>query len=296
MLRISQKSQITILVILFVITIVVWVFVFVEAEEKDVLEIDFYDVGQGDAIFIETGDGKQILVDGGPSSIILEKLGKEMPFYDRYIDLVILSHPEYDHINGLIEVIKRYNIGVIITNGVVRDTNQYKEWIRVIEQENIPVYIAQLGGQIGFGNDVEMDILYPFENLSGKEVSNTNNSSIVARLIYKDFEILLTGDIEKSVERKLVDSNLDLQADVLKVAHHGSKTSSTEEFLRAVNSIVNVIQAGRDNKYGHPHQEVLERMANILTFTTANDGDVEILSNGKELVLNKERATRNQFK
>ncbi len=261
------------------ITVIVWMFVFVDAKERDVLEIDFYDVGQGDAIFIETGNGKQILVDGGPSSIILEKLGEEMPFYDRYIDLVILTHPEYDHINGLIEVIKRYNIGAIITNGVVRDTNQYKEWIKIIEQENIPIYIAQLGGQIVFGDDVEMDILYPFENLNGKEISNTNNSSIVAKLIYKDFEILLTGDIEKSVERKLIDSNLDLQADVLKVAHHGSKTSSTEEFLKAVDSVLNIIQAGKDNKYGHPHDEVLARMTADI-FVTGKGGDVRVLSNG----------------
>lgn len=276
---IQEKNKIRILIVLFVITIIIWVFVFREAKQNDILEIDFFDVGQGDGIFVETGDGKQMLVDGGPSNVILEKLGKEMGFYDRYIDLVILTHPEYDHIGGLIEVIKRYNIGAIITTGVVRDTNQYKEWIKIIEQKNIPIYIAQLGGQIDFGNNIKMDILYPFENLVGQEVSNTNNSSIVGKLVYKDFEVLLTGDIEKSVERKLVNSGIDLKADVLKVPHHGSKTSSTEEFLQAVNSVINIIQAGKDNKYGHPHQEVLERMANV--FITGKSGDVEILTNGK---------------
>jgi competence protein ComEC len=276
---IQEKNKIRILIVLFVITIIIWVFVFREAKQNDILEIDFFDVGQGDGIFVETGDGKQMLVDGGPSNVILEKLGKEMGFYDRYIDLVILTHPEYDHIGGLIEVIKRYNIGAIITTGVVRDTNQYKEWIKIIEQKNIPIYIAQLGGQIDFGNNIKMDILYPFENLVGQEVSNTNNSSIVGKLVYKDFEVLLTGDIEKSVERKLVNSGIDLKADVLKVPHHGSKTSSTEEFLQAVNSVINIIQAGKDNKYGHPHQEVLERMANVLV--TGQIGDLEILSNGR---------------
>lgn len=283
----QEKTKIKILGVLFIIAAIVWVFVFVEAEETDILEIDFYDIGQGDSIFIETGDGKQILIDGGPSSVILEKLGKEMPFYDRYIDLVILTHPEYDHINGLIEVIKRYSIGAIITTGVVRDTNQYEEWIRVIEQKNIPIYIAQLGGKIDFGNNIKIHILYPFESLAGKEISKTNNTSVVGKLIYKDFELLLTGDIEKSVERKLINSNIDLKSDVLKIPHHGSKTSSTEEFLKAVNAFIAIIQAGKDNKYGHPHQEVLERMANILTFQTSQDGDIEILSNGEELVLNK---------
>jgi competence protein ComEC len=206
-----------------------------------------------------------------------------MNFYDRYIDLIILTHPEYDHITGLIEVIKRYNIGAIITNGVVRDTDQYKEWVKIIEQKNIPVYIAQLGGQINFNSpagELKMDILYPFENLAGQEVSDVNNSSIVAKLVYNDFEVLLTGDIEKSVEKKLIDSGLDLRADVLKVPHHGSKSSSTEEFLKAVNSILNVIQAGKDNKYGHPHDEVLARMANSVVSITGESGDLRILSDG----------------
>jgi len=281
MSMLNSKNQIKILISLFATTIIIWIFIFAEARQDNILEIDFFDVGQGDAIFIETPDGKQILVDGGPSSVILEKLGKEMNFYDRHIDLIILTHPEYDHITGLIEVIKRYNIGAIITTGVVRDTNQYKEWVKTIEQKNIPVYIAQLGGKINFNppaGEIKMDILYPFENLAGQEVSDVNNSSIVAKLVYNDFELLLTGDIEKSIEKKLVNSGLDLKADILKVPHHGSKSSSTEEFLKAVSSVLNVIQAGKDNKYGHPHDEVLARMANF--FITGESGDLGILSNG----------------
>ena len=136
-------------------------------------------------------------------------------------------------------------------------------------------------------NNIQLNILYPFENLAGDKVSNTNNSSIVSKLIYEDFEVLLTGDIEKSVEKKLVNSDIDLQADVLKVPHHGSKTSSTEEFLKAVESIVNIIQAGADNKYGHPHQEVLDRMAMIFVLNTGKSGDVEILSDGENFWTNK---------
>ena len=265
------------------IAIVVWVFVFAENSKGDILKVDFFDVGQGDGIFVETGDGKQMLVDGGPSNVILEKLGKEMTFYDRYIDLVILTHPEYDHISGLIEVVKRYSIGAIITTGVIRDTNQYKEWIKIIEQRNIPIYIAQLGGVLELNKDIKLNILYPFENLAGQKVSNTNNTSIVGKLIYNNFELLLTGDIEKSVERKLVNSNINLQADILKVAHHGSKTSSAEEFLRAVGSVINIIQAGKDNKYGHPHDEVLVRMTADI-FVTGDRGDIKLLSDGYEFL------------
>jgi len=275
---IQEKTRRNILIVLFVIAVVVWVFVFGEAKQSDVLEIDFFDIGQGDGIFVETGDGKQMLIDAGPSNVILDKLGKEMSFYDRYIDLVVLTHPEYDHINGLIEIIKRYDVGAIITTGVVRDTNQYKEWVKIIEQKNIPIYIAQLGGQIELNKDIKLNILYPFDNLAGKKVSNTNNTSIVGKLIYKDFELLLTGDIEKSIERKLINSGLNLKSDILKVAHHGSKTSSSKEFLKAVDSLVNIIQAGKDNKYGHPHQEVLNRMANVLV--TGQIGDLEILTDG----------------
>ena len=266
--------------IIFVILIFVWVWVFVEEQQK-FLEIDFFDVGQGDAIFIETPNKKQVLIDGGPGLTILDKLGKEMPFWDRYIDLVVLTHPEYDHLGGLIEVAKRYKIGGIVTVGVVRDTDDYQEWQKIIEQERIPILIAQAGGIINLDNNIKFIILYPFENLSGVESKDSNNTSIVGQLVYKDFELLLTGDIEKKTEKELIKSGTNLASDILKVAHHGSKTSTTEEFLKAVNPIVSVIQFGKDNSYGHPHQEVLDRLKQFgQIFGTGKDGDVEILSDG----------------
>ncbi len=265
--------------IIFIILVLAWTLVFVE-RQQEFLEIDFYNVGQGDAIFIETPDKRQILVDGGPDLTILEKLGKEMPFWDRYIDLVILTHPEYDHIGGLIEVIKCYEIGSILTTGVVRDTAEYEEWIRVIEKEKIPFIIAQAGGIIDLGDGIKLVVLYPFESLSGQKIKKANNSSIVAQLVYKDFEVLLTGDIEKEVERKLVGAGINLQSDVLKVPHHGSKTSSINEFITAVNPFVAVIQAGKDNSYGHPHGSVLDRLSGATTFITGWNGDIEIVTDG----------------
>jgi competence protein ComEC len=279
-MSIFQKFSWKTLAIVFVVVILVWVFVSIEGRGNKFLEIDFYDVGQGDAIFIETPNGKQILVDGGPDLTILEKLGRELPFWDRYIDLVILTHPEYDHIGGLIEIIKRYKIGGILTTGVVRNTAEYKEWKRVIKEANIPIYIAQAGGVINLGDDMELLILHPFENLAGQEIKKSNNVSIVAQLVYKDFELLLTGDIEKKVERALVNSGVNLESDILKVPHHGSKTSSTKNFIQAVNPIVAIIQAGKDNSYGHPHQSVLDTLSEITTFCTGQDGDIEILSDG----------------
>jgi len=180
----------------------------------------------------------------------------------------------------LIEVLKRYQVGAVIVNGIIRETEQYKEFINAIKAKNILIYIAKSGGEINLGNNVKIDILYPLENLKGKILTDSNNSSIVAKLIYNNFETIFTGDIEKSVENKLVKSGIDLKSDVLKIAHHGSKTSTSEECLKAVNAIMAVIEVGKDNKYGHPHQEVLERLKNLVVFTTGKNGDVEIFSNG----------------
>lgn len=281
LVSIFKNKLFRILTIVFIVLILAWVWVFIE-ERREFLEINFYDVGQGDSIFIETPAKKQILVDGGPDLIILEKLGKELPFWDRHIDLVILTHPEYDHMAGLIEVIKRYKINGILTTGVVRDTAEYQEWEKIIKEENIPIYIAYTGGVINLGNDIKLFVLHPFENLSGQEIKNSNNTSVVARLVYKDFELLLTGDIEKKIEKELI-KNLpagELQSDILKIAHHGSKTSTTEDFIKAVNPLVAVIQAGKNNSYGHPHQSVLDTLSNIATFITGRDSDVEILTDG----------------
>lgn len=283
---IQKKQKIGLLIFLFIIAIIIWIFVF-KQEGNKFLKVEFFDVGQGDAIFIETMDKKQILIDGGPDLSILEKIGREMPFYDRYIDLIILSHPEADHLSGLIEIIKRYQIGAIIMTGIFRDTEQYKEWLRNIERKNIPIYLAKSGGEINFNNGIRFDILYPFETLVGKELSESNNTSIVGKLVYNNFEALFTGDIEKSVENKLISAGVNLKSDILKIAHHGSKTSTSEEFLKAVNAILAVIPVGKDNKYGHPHQEVLERLANLGIFQTDRDGDVEILSDGINFFVKK---------
>ncbi len=279
---IQKKQKIGLLVILFLATVILWIFVFIENHQSNLLAIKFLDVGQGDAEFIETPDKKQVLIDGGPDLTILEKLGRAMAFYDHYIDLIILTHPEADHLSGLIEVAKRYRIGAIITTGVVRDTEEYKQWTEIIKEKDIPLYITKANGEIDFGNNIKMKILYPLENLIGQKISDSNNTSIIAQLDYKNFEALFTGDVEKSVENKLVVSGINLNSDILKIAHHGSKTSSGEEFLKAVDAFVAVIEVGKDNRYGHPHQEVLDRLANLEIFQTGKDGNIEILSDGEK--------------
>ncbi|MEK7503647.1 MAG: ComEC/Rec2 family competence protein [Patescibacteria group bacterium] len=257
------------------------------------LEVTFFDVGQGDAIFIETTEHQQILIDGGPSGQkVLEKLGKEMPFWDRTIDLIVLTHPERDHMAGLLEVLKRYRVQNILWTGVVRDTSEYREWQKLIEVEGANIYIAYAGLQIS-GEQFSADprrtvlrILYPFESLEGKEVKDSNNTSIILRLVYGEISFLFTGDATQSVERQLLKRDKpSINADVLKVGHHGSKTSTVQEFVEAVSPETAVISLGKDNSYGHPHQATLDTLAKygISILRTDISGDIKIFSDGNNL-------------
>lgn len=276
-----------ILVILFCLNILSWMIVY-DLTRPQFLEINFFDVGQGDAIFIETPRRQQILIDGGPDSTILEKLTKEMPFWDRSIDLIILSHPESDHLLGLLEVLKRYKIENILWTGVIRDTSGYKEWVRLIKNEKAKIFISVAGQKIILSrSDINnfLEILYPFENLKEQEFKDSNDTSIVARLVFDKNSFLFTGDLYKSGEKKLVEKGVDIDSEILKVSHHGSKTSSLEEFIEKVSPEMAIISVGKDNRYGHPHQEVLETLVKygITILRTDLDGDIKIISDGKNL-------------
>lgn len=255
--------------------------------ERRELEVVFFDIGQGDAIFIETPQKHQVLIDGGPDAAILEKLGKVMPFWDRTIDLVILTHPEHDHIAGLIEVLKRYKVENILWTGIVRNTSEYSEWVKLVQEEKANVFAAKAGEKIKSGK-VLLEVLHPFENLAGQEFENSNDTSIINRLIFGRTSFLFTGDISKSVEKKLaVNAKNTIGSNILKVSHHGSKTSTAPEFLTEVVPEIAVISAGRKNPYGHPHQEVLETLADydITVLRTDIEGDIKITSDGERLLV-----------
>ena len=283
MLRKDKNFIFGILGILFFLNILAWIAVY-DLSQPHFLEVNFFDVGQGDAIFIETPQRHQILIDGGPDSTILEKLTKEMPFWDRSIDLIILTHPDADHLSGLIEVLKRYKVEKILWTGIVKDTPAYQEWLKLIENEKAIIFIAQAGQRIKAGR-AYWDILWPMENLEGKELKNTNNTSIIAKLVFGVNSFLFTGDAYKSVEKKLIESGANLDSDILKVSHHGSKTSTSEEFIEKVSPKTAIISVGKDNKYGHPHQEVLETLAkyDINILRTDLQGDIKILCNSQSL-------------
>jgi len=220
------------------ITVVIWYSVFYFESRQNLL-VTFFDVEQGDSIFIETPNGNQILIDGGPNDRILGKLGRTLPFWDRSIDLVILTHPEKDHLAGLVDVLDRYKVGAALWTGVEHSTAEYREWVSALEEKNTPTFIARVGQRVKIGSDITLDILAPFDDWNGKTATKLNDTGIVSRLQHGKISMLFTGDISKSVERRLLFESLNsklliLDSDVLKVGHHGSKTSSIEEFLNAV--------------------------------------------------------------
>jgi len=268
------------LIFIFVLLVVLpWFVLFSWPNQR--LHFIACNVGQGDAILITKGSN-QVLIDGGPNNKVLSCLSENMPFWDRTIDLIILTHPEHDHMAGLMEVLKSYEVKNVLWTGVVRDNAEYKEWLDLIGQEGAKIEIAKSGQKVRAG-DVCFNVLYPLESLEGQEIKNTNNTSIVGRLTFGNNSFLFTGDALKSVEKKLIDEKAELNSDVLKVGHHGSKTSSGDDFIREVSPEVAVIQVGRDNHYGHPHQETLEtfKKYDIKVLRTDIDGDIKIVSDGE---------------
>ncbi|MDO8639684.1 MAG: ComEC/Rec2 family competence protein [bacterium] len=295
----NRRLVFGILLSLFVFNILAWSAV-LDIGRSRVLEVNFFDVGQGDAVFIETPEKQQILIDGGPDSTVLEKLGKEMPSWDKTIDLVILTHPEKDHMQGLLDVLKRYKIKNILWTGVVRDTAEFQEWEKLLKEKEIKegtkITIAKAGQIIclascseSYEKQMRLDVLFPFDDLSSQTFKDSNDTSIILHLVYKNNTFLFTGDATRSVEKKLLERGISINSDVLKVGHHGSKTSSSDNFVAAVSPAIAVIPVGKDNQYGHPHKEVLDTLKKygISILQTDINSDIKIFSDGENLRINQ---------
>jgi len=273
---------------LLVLNIVCWHEIF-NLANNNYLTVEFLDVGQGDSAFVKTPEMHQILIDGGPGSTVLSKLAKNMPFWDKSLDLVILTHPDLDHMQGLLYVLERYKVDFILWTGVKKIAPEYDEWIRVLKKQQkmgAKIVIAESGQEIKAG-DLFIDTLYPFFSLEGQEMkSSANNTCVVNKLIYGNNSFLFTGDISTGAEKELVASGESIASDVLKVAHHGSKYSTSNLFLESVRPEIAIISVGK-NTYGHPTPEVLERLDDfdIETLRTDQKGDITILSNGVSLII-----------
>ena len=231
------------------------------------LEIHFLDVGQGDSCFMITPNHKTILIDGGGSTSNTFDVGKDtvIPYlldkgYTK-LDYVFISHFDQDHVGGILPVLEEFKIGQIFISKQEEKSKNYETFLELVKQKNLKVLEVKAGDKIKI-EDVIFHILWPNEKQI--EENRLNNNAIVMKLQYKSFSMLFTGDIEEVAEKKILDTyknHLDmLKATVLKVAHHGSKSSSTEEFLKAVNSKVAIIGVGENNMFGHPNNAVLERL------------------------------------
>lgn len=244
------------------------------------LAVYYLDIGQGDATFIQSKSGTQVLIDGGPDDTVLQRLREVMPRGDTSIDLVVGTHPDKDHIAGLVPVLLRYDVGMILTTENKNDTQASAMYDALKEKEGAEIINARRGMTFSLDASTTLRVLYPDTDPTHME---SNTSSIVLQLRYGSSTFLFTGDSPKNIEEYLV--GLDgtaLRSDVLKVGHHGSRTSSSERFLDAVVPAFAVISAGKNNSYGHPHVEVTDMLFNkhIETFLTAASGTIAFFSDG----------------
>lgn len=285
--RLKKYLPYILLISLLILTIGIWFFIFRYNTHNNYLKVVFLDVGQGDSIYIEAPNKKQILIDGGPDAKLLSSLAQVIPFADRSIDMIVATHPDMDHIGGFPLLIDNYKITSIIENGVTSDTKISSSLEEKILKNKINKIIARRGMRIILDEkkNIYLDILFPDRDISDLD---SNDGSIVAKLIYGDNSFMFTGDATLYTENLIEwnESDDTLRSDVLKLGHHGSRTSSSILWLEKVSPEVTIISAGKNNRYGHPHKELLDRLSSlhIPFLNTAEKGNIIFKSDGLKLV------------
>ena len=275
-----RKRPALILAAFTLVVIDVVILFFLLYERPRVLTVAFLDVGQGDAIFIESPTGAQMLIDGGRDRAVLRELGKQMSPLDRTIDVVVETHPDADHIGGLSDVFLRYEVGAFLTPGIEHDTRETEALdAAVLAEKETDIYVPRRGMRIVLGGGAYADILFPDRDVSGVE---PNDGSVIMRVVYGDTAFFLSGDAPESVENHVVRLGGGLQSEVLKAGHHGSRTSTGQALLDATDPAFVVVSAGADNSYGHPHPDVLARViaSGAQVRSTMGQGAVVFVSDG----------------
>ena len=271
---------------LLIAAILVWTAAFSMPDNR--LHVSILDVRQGDAILVQTPSRQNILIDGGPSpqAISLE-LDKKLPFWDRTIDLVILTQPQADHVTGLVEVLQSYNVQRVIEPGVAYSSAIYQKWLELTGDAKIEYKIARSGQEINLGDGIKMEVLHPPPFLLQGTSDDVDNNGMVLRLSWNRVSFIFTADIREEAEWHLIAHRANLKSTVLKVAHHGSRTSTSPEFLAVVAPRVAAISAGTDNRFSLPNTEVVDRLTRRLgndsVYLTAEDSTIEFITDGERL-------------
>ena len=271
---------------LFVVVALIWFYAVTGPDGR--LHVHFLDVGQGDSVLIVTPEGRQILVDGGPApGGAARAVGSRTAFWDRDLDLVVLTHPDEDHFRGLVAVLGHYGVDVVLEGGGVSENPLYQEWQTALDEEETRRITAFRGQTIVLDTATRLEVLNPPRRPIKGTGSDLNNNAVVLRLEYGRVSFLLTADIEAEAEQRLLQDGLNIRSNVFKVPHHGSKTSTTSRFLSTVSPVAAVISAGAGNPYGHPHPVVTGRLEDLVgkdrTYLTAERGDIEFITDGKRL-------------
>ena len=252
------------------------------AKQSGVLSVSFLDVGQGDSIYIEAPNGRQMIIDGGPNESLMSALPKVLPFGDKTIDVLVVTNPDADHYSGFIPLIESYEIGVIVESGTISDTALYDSFQDLISQRDVEHVEAYIGQKIVLDkeNNIYLEILFPDRDVA---TWDSNDGSIVSKLVYGNTSVLLMGDSTKLTEGIVVSRNDLSGVDILKAGHHGSKTSTGLPLLEESKPSVVVISAGEDNRYGHPDEETIENLneMNIPYLVTMDEGTITFISDGR---------------
>ncbi|MDB5265044.1 MAG: internalization-like protein competence protein ComEC/Rec2, competence protein ComEC protein [Parcubacteria group bacterium] len=284
-ISISRSPWIGILAVTLLVGVNIAVAALVIHPDSPNLKVSFLNVGQGDSILIQSPSGTDLLIDGGPDRAVLRELGKKLGLFDRSIDMVVETHPDKDHIAGLSDVLARYKVSTFMSPNVKNDTATFARLTDAVAKEpGLTNIIAKRGMRIHLGDGAYADVLYPDHDVSA--LTETNDGSIVLHVVYGATSFMLTGDLPSTLEDKIItyDNNDGvLKSQVLKAGHHGSKTSTDAAWLAVVDPDTVVISAGRDNTYGHPAPDTLDRIrasgASILS--TIDSGTITFVSDGK---------------
>ncbi len=250
------------------------------------LRVTFFDVGQGDAIFVETPSGHDMLIDGGASNLVVSRLASRLSYFDKHLDVVVATHPDSDHITGLIPVFDRYDVEHVVVSPVKGHTDVSEELMTRVENEHADVHVGHARDVIDFGDGVVAHIRYPGDNFHGNE-KDTNNASVSVVLTYGNESVLLTGDLPSQYEGKLIDDDLPSHVTIYKAGHHGSKYSSGDQLLSYIKPEYSVISAGKDNRYGHPNPEAVGRLKTYSNeiLSTIEKGSITFLLDGSTVKL-----------